>query len=894
MIKYILSISLILSAFCSQASHIVGGDIYYDYLGNNTYRFYISIYRDCNSTGAQFDNPLYLAVYNVDNFLIQNISVPFPGSANVPVVFNNPCVTPPTNICTENAIYTTDIFLPPAVGGYTISYQRCCRGPNISNLINPDDTGFTLTCQVPGSNTGAWVNSSPRFTNYPPQLLCNNDDLIFDHSATDPDGDQLVYSLVTPNNGSSGTAPQPIPAPPPPYGPVQWAAGHSATVPLGPGSSININPTTGLLTASPNLIGLYVVGIRVQELRNGVVINSTTRDFLFRVFNCNLQLESILPTQEQLPSFINYCQGLTVNFVNNSYGGTNYLWDFGVSGITSDVSSAFQPSYTYPAPGNYQLMLVVNPGWPCTDTSYMNIIVNDPIVVGYTSNDSLCIIGNSFNFVAASTAPGGAVYTWDFGANATSPSTTGNVVNGVNFSVAGNIPITVSVESNSCVATYTSSVFVFAEPTAAIILPPEVECAGLDVTFGNGSANANVYAWDFGVAGTGSDVSSDFAPTFNFPSAGTYTITLSASLSAVCSNTTTETITLNEPLVVSFTSQDSMCIAGNSFDFDGTVSGPAGSVFTWNFGINASISSSTAEDVSNVSFNIAGSIPITLTGTHESCVETVTQNIYLFREPTIDFALLPGLQCVPFDAHFVNLSDAETSIYYSWDFGDGTSSTLENPTHLYTTVGNFPITLTIRTDAGCVDTLTLLQADLVNVRPSPEAGFSVTPDYTDICNSTIAFTDQSVGAAQWFYLFDDSTSSSSGVASPYYTYMFAGGHYPIQIVTNQYGCKDTARNYLFIEPFTLYAPNTFTPDGNQFNNTFVPIAYLPVEEWKLEIFNRWGERVFITWDIYDSWDGTMSNGQMSPDGSYVWKATFVTCEPLNLEQVETGHVNLLR
>lgn len=892
--KLFFSLILILSAFSSRASHIVGGDIYYDYLGNNNYRFFISVYRDCNSAGAQFDNPLSLAVYNQDNFLIQNVSVPFPGSQGVPVVFNNPCVTPPNNICTENAIYTTIINLPPTTGGYTISYQRCCRGPNISNILNPDDTGFTLTCHVPGIETNAWVNSSPRFTNYPPQLLCNNEDLIFDHSATDPDGDQLVYSLVAPYSGASSLNPQPTTAPPPPYAPVVWSSGHSTANPLGPGASITINPTTGLLNASPNLVGLYVVGIRVQELRNGVVINATTRDFLFRVFNCNLQLESILPTQEQLPTFVNYCQGLTVDFVNNSYGGTNYLWNFGVSGITTDVSSAFQPSYTYPAPGAYQVMLVVNPGWPCTDTAYMDVIVNNAIVVSYTSNDSLCILGNSFNFVAASTAPAGSNYTWDFGPNATSPSTTGAVVNGVNFSTAGLMPVTVTVENNSCVATYTNSVLVFPEPIASIVLPAEVECNGLTVDFGNASTNSTTYAWDFGVSGTTTDVSSAFAPTFGFPAAGTYTITLTASSSAICTAATTETITLNEPLIVAFTSQDSMCIAGNSFDFDGTVSGPPGSTFVWNFGPNGSISTSTNVDVPGVEFFTTGAIPITLTGNFENCVESLTQEIYLFREPTINFALQPGLQCVPFNAQFIDLSDAETTIYYSWDFGDNTASTLQNPSHLYTQVGNFPVTLTIRTDAGCVDTLNLLQADLVNVRPRPVSAFSVTPDYTDICHSTIAFLDESSGAAEWFYWFDDSTSISSGVASPSHTYVSPGSHYPQQIVTNEWGCKDTSMGYLFIEPFTLFVPNSFTPDGNQFNNDFLPVVYLPVEQWKLQIFNRWGDRIFETTDVYESWDGTMPNGRMAQDGIYTWKLTYVTCEPLNPERIETGHVSLLR
>lgn len=108
--------------------------------------------------------------------LIQDLSVPFPGSVILPLDFNNPCATPPNNICVQRAIYTVVVTLPPTPGGYTVSYQRCCRGPNISNLINPDDAGLTLTTHVPGSETAITNNSSPRFNNYPPILLCNNEE----------------------------------------------------------------------------------------------------------------------------------------------------------------------------------------------------------------------------------------------------------------------------------------------------------------------------------------------------------------------------------------------------------------------------------------------------------------------------------------------------------------------------------------------------------------------------------------------------------------------------------------------------------------------------------------------------------------------------------------------
>ena len=886
--KYLFILLMLSFSSNVQASHIVGGDIYYNYLGGNNYEFHISLYRDCLSTGAQYDNPLYLTVYN-NGTMVQNVAVPFPGSITLPVVFNNPCVTPPTNICTEHAEYVVVVNLPPAVGGYDVSYQRCCRGPNVTNLINPDDTGITLTCHVPGFDTGEWENNSPRFTNYPPLLLCNNEDLNFDHSATDPDGDQLVYSLVTPFAGASSFNPAPNQAPPPPYNPVNWAGGFNAANPLGPGASISINPTTGQLTASPSLLGLFVVGIQVQEIRNGVVINQTTRDFLFRVFNCNLQLESLLPEQDELASFVSYCQGLTIDFENNSYGGTNYAWDFGVVGSATDVSTVFEPSFTYPAPGSYTAMLVVNPGWPCTDTAYMNISVNNELEITWLSQDSLCLLDNQFDFTAV--GPAGITYEWDFGPNADQPTATGAVINDVSFSTSGLQSVTITGVVSLCNASWTGEVFVMPGPEAGMIILPNIECQGLDIYFDNSSTNATNYTWDFG---DGVGASSDFDPSYVFPGPGTYTVTLSAWSSPSCIDVIQKTITLNELLVIDFTSAASMCITDNSFDFDGTVSGPAGSLYTWNFGPNASLTSSTDIDVFDVVFNVPGTIPITLTGTFENCTESKTQEIYLFSPPTINFVIEPGLQCVPFNAQFNDLSWSETPIFYDWDFGDGGFSTDQNPSHVYNFVGNYPVTLTIYTTEGCIDTLTLMESDIVNVNPNPEAGFAVTPDYTDICNSVVEFIDQSVGGDRFFYWYDDSTIFSNGTeANPTHQYLFDGTHYPMQIVINEWGCKDTAYSELYIEPFTLYIPNAFTPDGDEFNNTFNAITDFYIYEWHLKVYNRWGQVLFETYDVDQVWDGTYK-GQLVQDGTYGYTIQYRTCEPLNPDHFTTGHINMLR
>lgn len=892
--RYIISIFILLNLFSGRTSHIVGGEIYYDYLGNNNYKFYISVYRDCLSSGAAFDGNLSLGLFDANNSLLQNIQIPFTGSTNVPVVFNNPCVTPPNNICTENSVYTVTLNLPPTSGGYTLAYQRCCRGPNINNINNPGDTGFTLWCRVPGTPDNNFINSSPRFNGYPPLLLCNNEDLVFDHSATDPDGDQLVYSLITPYSGATGLNPAPNPPPNPPYGNIVWAGGNNAANPLGPGATINIDPNTGLLTASPNLTGLYVVGIRVQEIRNGVVINQTIRDFLFKVFNCNLQINADLPLQTELSTFTNYCDGLTVHFENQSTSQVppTYAWDFGVPGVNTDVSSAFAPSFTYPAPGQYLVTLVVNPGVPCTDTAFMDVIVGPPFDITFTSEDSLCFDGHSFNFVSNTDAPTGTSIDWDFGPNAQVQNASGATINNVQFNTGGSFPVTVEANFFLCQASFTDTIFIYPNVIAGMIYPDTVECKGLEIEFINDSQNALTYAWDFGVQGTNSDVSSATDPTFTFPNPGTYTIQLISSVTPECSDTIQETIVINHKLEVAFTSEDSLCHDGNSFNFIGDVFGPTGSIYTWDFGPHGSIQNSNNIIENGISFDTTGPILVSLTGEFNICRETAYKQIYIYRSPEIDFYLEPGLQCQPFNAQFVNLSTAETPITYLWDFGDGTTSSIASPSHLFENVGNYPISLTIWTSAGCIDTLIQIEPDIVNVRPIPEAKFSVSPKYTDICNSQIQFTDLSSLANEYIYIFEDGTSSHE--SNPLHTYLEDGTLNPFLIVTSEYGCQDTTFETVFIEPFTVYAPNTFTPDGDAANNIFNPIAYLETSSWNLQIYNRWGELLFESNDSKIGWDGTNMIGRMAQDGIYFWKLRYTSCEPLHKEHLKTGHISLLR
>ncbi|MDX1653541.1 MAG: PKD domain-containing protein [Brumimicrobium sp.] len=530
---FILILSLIFISFKGSASHIVGGEIYYDCLGNNVYKVTIKLYRDCLSDGAQYDSPLPLGVFrNSDNSLFSTYSVAFPGSTLLPVEFSNPCVNPPTNICVQEAIYQTNISLPPSPEGYTLVYERCCRGPGILNLTNPESEGLTLTAHVPGTNSGITCNSSPRFKETPPLLLCNNEELIFDHSAIDPDGDQIVYELCTPYHGGSPFDPAPNPPNNPPYNFVNWENGFNQTTPFGANGPINIDPNTGLLTASPDMIGKYVVAVCANEYRNGNLISTTRRDFIFTVFNCEITLSADIVPQEQLQTFNSYCQGLTIAFENDSYGGTNYLWDFGVTNDPNATSTSFTPTYTFPSEGVYEVTLIVNPGWPCSDTSVETFTVYESLQNYFDPPPPQCITGNSFDFEGEGDYQAGATFVWDFGSNANIPSATTEDVNNIVFDTSGYIPITYTVNWNVCSGTYTDSVFVYMEPTINFGIDAGLYCAPFTAHFKDSSAADAplTYLWDFGDGNTSVEPN----PVHVYENPGIYDVSLIIETSEGC------------------------------------------------------------------------------------------------------------------------------------------------------------------------------------------------------------------------------------------------------------------------------------------------------------------------------------------------------------------------
>ena len=287
------------------ATHLVGGDFDYIHLGGNDYQITLKIYRDCspaNIEGTGFDGTVAIGMWNGDGSIETEDVLYIPLTANnvtnVPIVMGNPCGTAPPDLCIEQAIYSTVVTLPATSYGWDLVYQRCCRNPTIVNLDDfgtGTQSGMTLQIHIPGLDATAESNSSPAFQELPPVALCADLPFEWDHSAVDPDGDELVYSLCAPFQGADALNPQPSPPSTPPYLDVPYIAGFSAENPMTADPSMAIDSATGLLTCTPTAVGQFAIGICVQEFRNGTLLSTVTRDFQFNVTICEpaeLELEA--------------------------------------------------------------------------------------------------------------------------------------------------------------------------------------------------------------------------------------------------------------------------------------------------------------------------------------------------------------------------------------------------------------------------------------------------------------------------------------------------------------------------------------------------------------------------------------------------------------------------
>jgi gliding motility-associated-like protein len=322
------------------------------------------------------------------------------------------------------------------------------------------------------------------------------------------------------------------------------------------------------------------------------------------------------------------------------------------------------------------------------------------------------------------------------------------------------------------------------------------------------------------------------------------------------------------------------------------VTGPL--TFTWDNGLGTGPGA----------FIVVPTVPTTyiVTATN-SCGSTISDSVQITFNPPPTLVLSSDTNgvCIPdvvqFNDYSItgNVVDPITSWY--WNFGDGTFSTLQNPAHIYPSVGTFLVSLTVTTSAGCTNNNASAPM-VINAYPYPIAAFTQNSTILDLPYDPLILTNQSVGATTYLWNFGDGGSSTA--MNPTYLYSSVG-IYPIQLIsTSTFGCSDTAYSEVTTTADVVF-PNVFTPDPNGGSGGFYDITSLTndvffpytsgVTEFKLQIFNRWGELIFETFDIKQGWDGYY-RGQMCQQDVYIWKASLKLNNGKTFNK--TGDVTLLR
>lgn len=211
---------------------------------------------------------------------------------------------------------------------------------------------------------------------------------------------------------------------------------------------------------------------------------------------------------------------------------------------------------------------------------------------------------------------------------------------------------------------------------------------------------------------------------------------------------------------------------------------------------------------------------------------------------------------------------------YLWDFGDGSTGTVEDPQHIYNLTGTYNVGLMVYDTNGCASTQSF--SGMITVFPGIEAEFSYSPTSVSSLDPNVFFYDHSTNAAYWNWSFGDTLSGINNHSfdqSPIHSFYGPGTYTIWLIATNSSGCVDSVAHVVEVkEPLSFFVPNAFTPNNNGINDVFLPIGLgIDPDNFTMYIFDRWGEEIYMTNDINKGWDGKKTGSdELCQMSVYVW------------------------
>jgi gliding motility-associated-like protein len=554
----------------------------------------------------------------------------------------------------------------------------------------------------------------------------------------------------------------------------------------------------------------------------------------------------------------NSCVNTEVTFTNLSTISQtseiiNYIWNFG-DGVISNVPN---PTHTYNSPGIYNVTLTATSNFGCIRTSQSQITIYS--LPNVSSNSGEICQGNIFNL----SANGAIFYNW-------SPSNNLNSVVGANVSANPNSTTVYTVtgtDINGCSSTSQSIVSVNSLPNIVVNSP--TICQGELVQLN--AIGANSYTWFPNINLSNNNQNSVICDSENSIQ---YTVT-GTDING-CVNTAVSNVTV-VPLPIIAVSSGTVC-QGESINLNAS----GANSYTWSpqLYLNTTIGPDvTSTPLQNITYTVTGI-------GDNNCISTAQSTVLVNPISDISFNPVGAAGCPPLVVNFSDFSSGNINSWV-WTFGDGTFSNEQNPSHVYNNSGNYSVTLQVTTNDGCISSET--SNNIINVYPTPSANFTVYPLDTDEYNPNISTFNYSIGGISYFWDFGDQTYSN--LFEPEHMYQNSGIYYITLDVYNQYGCVDSASTQIKINPiFTYYIPNAFTPTDDTKNETFFGkgTGYKTVT---MQIFNRWGEKIYEETSLDPSWDGKL-NGVDCQIDVYVYQ--FYVTDIFNETHLYRGRVSLIR
>ncbi|MCF2491319.1 gliding motility-associated C-terminal domain-containing protein [Dyadobacter sp. CY347] len=404
----------------ANADHIVGGELLMRPLANaNAFEITLIQYWDRNNLqepspngNGNRDEAADIYIYRKrDVRFMQQVRVRYLSSETIQ--YQNKACASLRSLSTVIGTYKGSVTLPNQdyndPEGYYIVWERCCRNTDINNIKNPGEMGMVFYLEFPPVTTR---NASPQFSAPNGQYICSNRAFSMNMSASDDDGDELRYSLVTPyrgyttpnmingdNSSKSG------------YPPVTWENGISLANVI-PGQRPLAIDNTGKLTVTANRLGLYVFSVQVEEYRNGRKIGVIRRDFQLLVIDCNDdQPEQPVIMMNAAPvTEVSFCPERPVTLQTENSADWSYQWQR--NGL--NIPGATDPSIAVSDTGVYSVIKSYTQKCSRDTSSLMVNVSLAPPVEAIISADKNIICDGEVSILVANggTVANGQVLSW--------------------------------------------------------------------------------------------------------------------------------------------------------------------------------------------------------------------------------------------------------------------------------------------------------------------------------------------------------------------------------------------------------------------------------------------------------------------------------------------------